>query len=175
MRKIFANYRLSIIIYCITFVLLSHICLGQNYPHSCLLYYGNNPLPDDIIYAFDWIILDPDSSCYQHLIDKFYLKNKPKLFGYLSVGEIEKHKNYFHLIKNFSIGRNNMWDSLIADIRNDQYQKFLMNHVAKNIMDKEFDGFFLDTLDSYRMAVDKSQWKDFQNALVNFVKKLKFY
>ena len=170
MGKSFAGY-IGLIGCCIGILLLSQVCFGN--PHSCLLYYGNTPLPDDILYAFDWIILDPDSPCIKVINEKFYLKHKPKLFGYLSVGEIEKYRSYFHKIKKFSMGRNPVWDSLIADIRNSQYTNFLLDYVAKNIIDKGFDGFFLDTLDSYQIAAKKSQWPDFQKALVNFVKKLK--
>jgi len=76
-------------------------------------------------------------------------------------------------LKKYSIGTNPMWKSLVADVRNKEYRQFLLEVVAKRIMDRGFDGFFLDTLDSYQLSAKKEEWKDFQDALVDFVKELR--
>jgi len=105
-------------------------------PESILFYYANRPLSDDIFYAFDWIVLDMDNSYLDVLKDKFYMQNKAKLIGYISIGEIEKYRQYFNDLKKFAIGENPMWDSLVADLRNKDYTDFLINVIAKRYQRK---------------------------------------
>lgn len=139
-----------------------------------LLYYHHKPLPDDVLYAYDWVVLDADNPYMVVLKEKgFYQKKRAKLIGYMSVGEIETYRDYYKDLKKYSIGTNPMWNSLVADVRNKEYRKFLLDVVAKRIADRGFDGFFLDTLDSYQLSAKKEEWKDFQDALVNFVKELR--
>lgn len=142
-------------------------------PESVLFYYDNRPLSDDIFYAFDWIVLDMDNSYLDVLKDKFYMQNKAKLIGYISIGEIEKYRQYFNDLKKFAIGENPMWDSLVADLRNKDYTDFLINVIAKKISEKGFDGFFLDTLDSYQLVAKKEEWIEFQKAEIELIKNLK--
>ncbi len=93
-------------------------------------------------YTYDWIFLDQDYSHIKEIKEKFYMKNRAKLIGYISVGEIQKHRKYFNDLKKFAIGRNITWDSFIADLRSKEYRDFLVNIVAKDIVNKGFDGFF---------------------------------
>jgi uncharacterized protein (TIGR01370 family) len=123
---------------------------------------------------YDWIVLDADTPYMEVLKKKGYLqKKRAKLIGYMSVGEIEPYRDYYEEIEQYSIGTNSMWGSLVADVRNQEYRQFLLNVVTKRIADKGFDGFFLDTLDSYQLVVKEEEWKDFQDALVDFVKELR--
>ncbi|WP_448587961.1 bifunctional glycoside hydrolase 114/ polysaccharide deacetylase family protein [Thermocrinis sp.] len=139
-----------------------------------LLYYHHKPLPDDLLYAYDWVVLDADNPFYEVLKDKaFYQKRRAKVIGYMSVGEIEKYRDYYKELKRFAIGKNTMWDSLVADLRQKEYRDFLLNVVAHRIVQRGFDGFMLDTLDSYQLASKPEEWKDFQLALVDFIKELK--
>jgi len=91
----------------------------------------------------------------------------------MSVGEIETYRDYYKDLKKYSIGTNPMWKSFVADVRNKEYRRFLLEVVARRIADRGFDGFFLDTLDSYQLSAKKEEWKDFQDALVDFVKELR--
>jgi endo-alpha-1,4-polygalactosaminidase (GH114 family) len=88
------------------------------------------------------------------------------------VGEIEEYRSYFNEIKKYAIGYNPVWGSYVADVRNPEYRNFLIERVAKSIAERGFDGFFLDTLDSYKLVADGNE-KSFVDALVDFVIKLK--
>jgi uncharacterized protein (TIGR01370 family) len=127
-----------------------------------------------MLYAYDWVVLDADNPYMEVLKEKgFYQKGRAKLIGYMSVGEIETYRDYYKDLKKYSIGTNPMWKSLVADVRNKEYRKFLLEVVAKRIADRGFEGFLLDTLDSYQLSAKKEEWKDFQDALVDFVKELR--
>ncbi|RMH04217.1 MAG: polysaccharide deacetylase, partial [Aquificota bacterium] len=103
----------------------------------------------------------------------FYQRRKAKILGYMSVGEIEKYRSYYQELKGFAVGENKMWDSLVADLRKKEYRDFLLNRVAKNIAERGFDGFFLDTLDSYMLVAKKEEYEEYQKALVDFIKALR--
>jgi len=134
-----------------------------------LLYYHHKPLPEDILYTYDWIVLDGDNPFYTVLKNKaFYQKRRAKVLGYVSVGEIEKYRDYFQQLKRFAIGNNPTWSSFVADVREKEYRDFLLNVVAERIAERGFDGFLLDTLDSYQLVSKPEEWKDFQDALVGF-------
>ncbi|WP_121009231.1 endo alpha-1,4 polygalactosaminidase [Hydrogenivirga caldilitoris] len=103
----------------------------------------------------------------------FYLRRNSKLIGYISVGEIEKFRNYYEDIKKYAIGKNPVWDSYIADLRKEGYVNYILDVVAKRIADSGFDGFFLDTLDSYKLAVKPEEYVEFERAEVELIKNLR--
>ncbi len=142
-------------------------------PECVMFFYGNGYLPEDLLFVYDWIILDQDSSYIEELKDKFYLRKRAKLIAYISLGEIEKHRDYFELISKFAIGENPMWKSLIADLRDSEYLNFIIDVVAERIVEKGFDGFFLDTLDSYKLVADSKDFPKFEEAIVYFVERLR--
>ncbi|RSN77394.1 MAG: hypothetical protein DSO07_03015 [Thermoproteota archaeon] len=134
---------------------------------SCVLvYYNHKPIPQEILRTHDWVIVDPDNP----FVNK---SGGAKLIAYISVGEIEEHRSYFNEIKNYAIGYNSVWKSYIADVRNPEYRKFLIERVAGSIVERGFDGFFLDTLDSYKLVADEKNEKSFVDALSDFVITLK--
>ncbi len=154
--------------------LVISMSVAHNKDPKCVMFlYSDTNIPDELLFVFDWIIIDADSPYMDKLKEKFYLKRKAKLIAYLSIGEIEKYRDYYHKIKKFSLGVNPMWNSLVADIRNKEYTDFILKHVVKRIVDKGFDGFFIDTLDSYKLAVQPEEFNKFEDALVNFIKELK--
>ncbi|MBX0312616.1 MAG: endo alpha-1,4 polygalactosaminidase [Sulfurihydrogenibium sp.] len=129
--------------------------------------------PEEAFYLYDWLVVDPDNFSFEKLKEKYYIKNKKaKLFAYVSVGEIEPYRKYYKEIdKSWIIGENKDWKTYIADIRKKEYREFLINKVLKNL--SQYDGFFFDTLDSYQIALKPSEYKDYENALAEFIIQVK--
>jgi len=69
------------------------------------------------------------------------------------------------------LGKNKFWNTDIVDIRNEDYRNFLLENVFSKM--ERFDGFFLDTIDSYQLVLDKKDWKSYEESLISFIKKLK--
>ncbi|WP_297889981.1 endo alpha-1,4 polygalactosaminidase [Sulfurihydrogenibium sp.] len=109
--------------------------------------------PEEAFYLFDWLILDPDTFSWEKFDEKFYIKKKKsKIIAYLSLGEIEPYRNYYKDIKKeWILGENKAWKTYIADIRNKEYQKFLLDKVLNKL--NRYDGFFFDTMDSYQQVL----------------------
>ncbi|WP_457600448.1 endo alpha-1,4 polygalactosaminidase [Hydrogenivirga sp.] len=138
-----------------------------------MLFYHHKPLPIDVIHAYDWIALDSDTPFIDTLKELFYLRRKTKLLGYISVGEIEKYRGYYSKLKKFVIGKNPMWNSEIVDLRSEEYINFVVDVVAEGVVKRGFDGFLLDTLDSYELVAEKEDFASFQKAEVKLIRRLK--
>ncbi len=132
--------------------------------------YGD-PIPEEALYVFDWLVVDPDSEHTKKVMTTFYLKNrKAKLIAYVSVGEAEPYREYYKEIpKEWILGKNEVWNSYVVDIRKEEYIKFLLDRVFPRL--EAFDGFFLDTLDSHQLFLKNPQ--DLQKARENLTKLVK--
>lgn len=132
-------------------------------------------VPEEALYLFDWLVVDPDSKLPQKLREeKFYIRNKKaKLIAYVSVGELEPTKEYYKEAKReWMLGDNPAWKSKIADVRREDYVNFLFEKVFNRL--KEYDGFFLDTLDSYQKVLkSEKDRRDYEMALVDLIKRLR--
>lgn len=140
-------------------------------PNSVLFYYSNRPLSNEQLNRFDWIVIDPDADeVLKDIKEQFWMKNKPKIIGYLSIGEVEKEEET--KFKNCILGKNKEWNSLIIDLRNNRCFNLLIRK-AKNIAKKGFDGFFLDTIDSYQRILEKKNWEEYEKKEIELIKKLR--
>ncbi|SNR62578.1 endo alpha-1,4 polygalactosaminidase [Desulfurobacterium atlanticum] len=143
---------------------------GKN-PSVAVIY--SNP-PDEILHLYDWIILDPSTFQIEKFKkEKFYIKRYGKLISYVSIGEIEKSE-ISSLSENFKktcfIGENKRWKSFIIDIRKPLCREFLNRKIASL---KDYDGFMLDTVDSYQNLLPEKEWYSYEKAEVEFIKNLK--
>jgi len=107
-------------------------------------------------------------------IDNIYAIRYPKkMVAYVSVGEIEPwRETKIPYKKSWVISKNKTWDSLIADLRNKEYQNFIFERVA-TLYKKGYRNFFLDTMDAYHVtSKDKKLFKRQQKALIEIIHKL---
>ncbi len=129
--------------------------------------------PEEAFYLFDWLVVDPDTFSWEKFDEKYYIKNKKsKLIAYVSLGEIEPYRDYYKEIKKeWILGENKAWKTYIADIRNKEYQKFLIDKVISRL--NRFDGIFFDTVDSYQQVLKPQEFKSYEDAEVEFIKEVK--
>ncbi|SHK16829.1 endo alpha-1,4 polygalactosaminidase [Thermocrinis minervae] len=137
------------------------------------VYYADDP-PPEMFYMFDWLVLDPHASANVLKKKNLYIKHRrAKLFGYLSIFEISASNPHYKEVKpDWIIGENPYWKEKILDLTKEEVKDFLLKR-AKEIVSMGFDGFFLDTLDSYKLALPKERWEEQRKALVEFIRELK--
>ena len=139
-----------------------------NQPPFCTMFlYSNEPIYPEMLHAYNWIIVNPDYKYFNDIKNLFYFKHKAKFLAYISVGEKLKISN-----SAFVLGKNKIWNSYIMDIRNPLYQKELLNQFDK-LASKGFSGFFLDTIESYKLVLNSSKQESYKKALIEFIKKLR--
>ncbi len=136
---------------------------------SAIVYYG-----DDISYPMvgihDYIIVQPEKiNTHTHGFSLY----KNKMYAYVSVGEINANiKEYSKIKKDWILGENKAWKSIVVDLTNPEYQDFLFQEMIEPQMKKGFKNFFFDTLDSYQIiAKTDAQRMKHQRALSYIINK----
>ncbi len=145
--------------------------VGVSHATCVSFFYGDNP-PVELLYSSDIVVLEPEHVDRELLKGIETYNRKSKVLGYISIGEVEKHRIDKTDLK-WILGKNRNWDSYIADIRNPSYRKYLLQRIKK-IYQKGFDGVFLDTIDSYQRIFDQKEDRlSYEKGLVSFIKNLK--
>lgn len=131
------------------------------------LFYGSDA-PYDELKAFDIVVLDPDHNPAPEALRKPY--SEP--YAYVAVGEAHPTRPYFKDIPEAArLAVNKEWGSLIIDLSHPGWAEFFAAQVIAPLWEKGYRGFFLDTLDSYRLA-DKFNEAAQQGGLVSVIETL---
>lgn len=115
---------------------------------SVALHYGP-AAPLDDLKVFDIVVVDAD-----HGYNPQDLRNKDsELYAYAALTEVHPTRAYFNQIPAaWRLGRNADWDSVLVDQSQPQWPDFFADQVIAPLWNRGFRGFFLDTMDSYRLA-----------------------
>ncbi len=155
----------SKILFLISILVMS---IYANQKPSVAVYYGSEP-NEQMMQGFDWIVVDGDQ------IDPIWAKRYgKKLFAYVSVGEFEswRHKDE-KFNPDWMLKNNSNWNSQVADLKNREYQRFLLKKMQK-LYKMGYRNFFLDTLDSiFSIKMDKKERALQTKALHKIVKKIR--
>lgn len=111
-------------------------------------FYGEKaPLAE--LKAFEIVVVEPD-----HGYDPLrYRTPDSELFAYVAVAEVQPSRPYYQDIPAaWKMARNGDWDSVVLDQTPAEWPDFFADKVVGPLWQKGYRGFFLDTLDSYRLA-----------------------
>ncbi len=122
-------------------------------PPTVAFYYGAE-LPVDELRAFDVVVVEPD-----HGFDpRAYRTSTSELFAYVSVGEVEPKRRYGQdMPPTWFNGANTAWGARVVDQTQPEWPAFVVEKIVTPLWEHGYRGLFLDTLDSYQLAVDKPQ------------------
>ncbi|MBZ9631862.1 endo alpha-1,4 polygalactosaminidase [Salegentibacter sp. LM13S] len=95
-------------------------------------------------------------------------QNNNTVLAYISLGEVNEAAAHFPVLKDFTFGKNEIWNSHILDIENEETREALMAIFDYN-MKKGLDGMFLDNIDNYTEFGPTPEKKE---ALIDFLKVL---
>ncbi|WP_456485325.1 endo alpha-1,4 polygalactosaminidase [Hydrogenimonas sp.] len=156
----------------LVFVLLFPLCLWSA-PNgkSAIFYYGRD-ISWPLVGAHDYIVVQPENTDVHTHGFKTY---RPKVYAYVSVGEVESGQWYYPKIDtSWKIGHNLAWKSDVMDLSSRAYRDFLLDEVIGRLREKGFENIFLDTLDSYRIAAtESSEQKRQRLGLVSLIKEIR--
>ncbi|MBT5707705.1 MAG: hypothetical protein HOI66_15430, partial [Verrucomicrobia bacterium] len=98
--------------------------------------------------------------------------------GYLSIGEIAPDAPYRDRAIAFGVPRpmrNDIWKSEVVDLGASEWREFVLQDLAPGIIDKGFDGIFLDTMDAVEMLMGRfpDRAPEFREGLIRLVKDLR--
>jgi len=136
-------------------------------------YYGNDRGVLDVE-GMDMFVLDPDSIgdiTGEKQTDAIYL-------AYLCVGEAETYRWYWPKIKEeeWLIRENPSWPQhYLVDPRSREWRSLIVERVAARLLEKGYDGFMLDTLDTAEALVSEEalRYEGSASAMVRLVGELR--
>lgn len=129
------------------FFLWTASAVAQTAP-AVALYYGS-AIPLKEFRVFDIVVVEPG---HGHDPQR-QARGDSQLFAYVSVAEVQPTRPYFRDIPEpWKLARNGDWDSVVIDQTPDDWPAFFAERVVGPLWEKGYRGFFLDTLDSYRLA-----------------------
>ena len=140
--------------------------------HSTAVFYAAD-LPLDLLGQFQRVIVEADNVKPAEL--QALHQQGAKVLAYLSIGEIAPSRRWYKQIKpSWVLGKNRVWDSEIMDITNPNWQQFIVEELVTPLVKQGYDGFFLDTLDSFQILAktDESRNKQAQ-ALVTLLQSVR--
>jgi len=122
---------------------------------------------------YDLSIISPDAEV--DLAEGHKLGHR--FFSYLSIGEVASDAPYREKAISRKIpffGKNEFWQSDLVDLSHPDWTQFVIELAGVSVQ-KHFDGFFLDTVDSVELLIQKypERAEAFRSGLVSLIKKLK--
>lgn len=139
--------------------------------NSVAFYYGVNP-PVNALSQFGRLVVEPDNvKPDEHRSLK---RNGTATFAYISVGEVGPHRPWFDLVSDeATFGTNTDWASKVMDLSSPAWQRLLLQRVNE-LVNRGYDGLFLDTMDSYQIFAKTAEQKAQQEkGLTNLLYRIK--
>lgn len=152
------------------FILVSGISM-----HAQSLYINyDETVPESDLIAYDLCILNPETKT--PLPEK--VVPEQKFLGYLSLLEIAPDAPYRETAFASGVrqvGSNTTWNSALIDPSSEAWQTFVLETLAPRIIERGFDGFFLDTAESVELLKinDPSKRADYEDGLRTLVSALR--
>lgn len=117
---------------------------------------------------YNMVILEPDH--YSKTEMQALKETGTLLIAYLSLGEVNKSRWYYSMLKNRGfLGTNMNWGSSYLNLADTLTRSIILEQVVPEIMIKDFDGLFLDTIDNVAPYTDR---KHLQPYMVKLIKSL---
>lgn len=138
---------------------------------STLFYYGQH-IPVEQAGVFQRVIVEPDNTTQAEIKS---LKSKgATVYAYLSIGEVGPYRPWIDMLdKRWVLGKNEHWNSTVMDLSHTGWRGFVINHLAAGLWKKGYQGFFLDTMDSYQHFTPTAEEKlAQQRGIIQLVKTL---
>lgn len=108
-----------------------------------------------------------ESGNYNHMQVLSLKRTGVKIVGYVSLGEVGTSRWYFPLLKDRGfLGKNENWNSYYINLRDSVSRNILLNEVIPNIIDKGFDGLFLDTIDDVAPYTERADLQPYMADLI---------
>jgi len=124
--------------------------------------------------SFDVAVLDADA----HPDLRPSKQANTLTLGYISLGEIASYRWFWNEVSNepWLLDKNPNWDSFMIDVREEAWHDFLLERIAPRILQKGFDGLFLDTIDTAEYLEKDHPTKKgpgAEKAMVKLIRKLR--
>ncbi|WP_141878935.1 endo alpha-1,4 polygalactosaminidase [Gramella sp. Hel_I_59] len=110
-----------------------------------LVNYGD--FDPELVKGYDYVILE--SAHFSSEDIKILKSNNQNVLAYVSFGEVNEAAPHYQEISEYTLSKNDIWNSYVLDLENEQTRQTIFEIVRNNLETKGFDGLFLDNIDNY--------------------------
>ena len=151
----------------ILFVLLWGSAGAQSRLDQAAAFYYGPDIPWHMLSVYDFPVVEPDQA--SGVPDRY---RSERFYAYVSLGEVLASRPFFKSLKpEWLLGKNPDWGSHIFDLSSPDLRDFLVEQVVAPLWIQGYQGFFFDTLDSYRLVAktpeQRQQQREGLAALIN--------
>lgn len=118
--------------------------------------------------GYDYVIIE--SAHFSSEDIKILKSNNQNVLAYVSFGEVNEAAPHYQEISEHTLSKNEVWNSHVLDLENQQTRETIFQIVKKNLEQKGFDGLFLDNIDNYTSF---GPTPEKLSSLVSFLKEIK--
>lgn len=112
--------------------------------NSVLVCYGK--LDPESIKGYAYVILE---SQHYNIYELRKIKSQnEKVLAYISLGEVNENAAHYNLLKDNTLGKNEIWNSYYINLKSEKTSDILMGIIASKL-EMGYDGFFLDNIDNF--------------------------
>ncbi|MCG8421067.1 MAG: endo alpha-1,4 polygalactosaminidase [Proteobacteria bacterium] len=119
---------------------------------SIALYYGAE-IPPEILEIHQQVVVDGDVLLRAGVDIDQLGGSRTRLFAYVSVGEMARDMRPDSFASDWLIAANPAWQSDVVDLTHPGWRRYFLDERLATLWQYGFRGFFLDTLDSYKLGV----------------------
>lgn len=120
------------------------------------------------IKGYNYVILEEKNFKTEEI--KLLKKHNKNVLAYISLGEVNSNAIHYNLLKNRTLGKNNNWNSYYLNLKDKSTSVVILSLVNK-ILDKGFDGLFLDNIDNFSSFGPQFAQRNELIALIQKIKK----
>ena len=145
-------------------VLFPNAFAGMVNKSTVLVCYGR--LSPESIKGYSYVILE---SQYYNVYEIKKIKSQnEKVLAYISLGEVNANAPHYGLLKNSTLGKNDIWNSYYLDLKAEKTSKILLGIIG-NTLKMGYDGFFLDNVDNFTQFGQQPDQKEELVALLKSI------
>lgn len=130
------------------------------------VFIGVNPSNLSKLYDYSAVVID---AAYFSADEIKQLHNKKvKVYSYINLGSIENFRSYYSEFEKIALGNYENWpDEKWIDVSKKEWQDYFVDVLAKELVDKGVDGFFIDNIDVYAKYKTSAIYKGILSVLQN--------
>lgn len=120
--------------------------------------------------GYSLLIVEPDN--YSKLEVEQLKSQGIKVIAYVALGEVDRNRWYFPLLEERGfLGVNKNWDSPYLNLADSTTRAIMLEKVIPEIMVKDFDGLFLDTIDDVAPYTERSDLQPYMLELIRRIRR----
>lgn len=152
----------------VPFCLVFSSCVSQRAAPPRVAFFYGTPVPVESLSRYKQVVVEAENIAD---LAQFW-KHGVEVFAYVSVGEAESWRaSARNLPDTLFFQKNAAWNSRVADLTQQRWRDYLIDERMASLWQAGYHGFFLDTLDSYRLAAHTpAQQETQQRALIELIR-----